>query len=206
MDVEARRRRWEQVHQTKGEAELSWTQTVPAASLELFEFIGARPTDRVIDVRGGSSRLVDALIDRGFRDVAVLDLSEAALSAARDRLGERGARARWIAADVTRWAPDGLYDLWHDRAAFHFLTDFEDRAAYVERLGHALRTGGHAIIATFAPDGPERCSGLPIVRYSPETLSETLGPEYDLLTSRRDIHVTPWGTAQSFQFSLFRRA
>lgn len=160
----------------------------------------------MIDIGGGTSRLAAALLARGLRDVTVLDLSQAALDAARARLGTGGDGVTWIAADVTRWTPTRRYDLWHDRAAFHFLVDPADRAAYLVRLDRALVPGGHALIATFALDGPERCSGLPVVRYSPETLAQVLGPRFTPVARRLHDHLTPRGALQKFQFSLFRKA
>jgi trans-aconitate methyltransferase len=163
------------------------------------------PGSGIIDIGGGASRLVDCLVFRGYEDVTVLDLSEAALAAARSRLGEIAGRVTWVAADVTIWEPSRTYDIWHDRAAFHFLTEREDQAAYVARLRRAVRPGGHAIIGTFAPDGPERCSGLLVSRYDATSLAATLGRGFELIDARRHEHVTPWGATQKFQFSTFRR-
>jgi SAM-dependent methyltransferase len=196
---------WETVYSEKHEREVSWFQESPEPSLELIMRAGATPDSAIIDIGGGVSRLVDALLACGFNHVSVLDLSEAALAKARARLGERAARVRWIRADVTTWQPDARYDLWHDRAAFHFLIEPETQRAYVEQLKLALRGGGHAIIATFALDGPEKCSGLPVARHSAETIGALLGPEFALLDTRRHEHTTPWGSVQKFQFSTFER-
>jgi SAM-dependent methyltransferase len=204
MQTESRQAHWQNVYTKKGENEVSWFQENPAPSLELIAEIGGTPASAVIDIGGGASRLVDHLIDR-FDDVTVLDLSEAALESAKARLGTLAARVHWIVADVTAWEPQNAYDIWHDRAAFHFLTEDRDRGAYVARLERALRIGGHAIMATFALDGPERCSGLPVVRYDPADLGRTLGPTFELVHTRRHVHATPWGADQSFQFSVFRR-
>jgi SAM-dependent methyltransferase len=206
MPNESRQAHWENVYTQKGESEVSWYQESPALSLELIGRVGATSNSAVIDIGGGASRLVDNLVDRGFRDVTVLDLSEAALRAARDRLGSRASQVRWIAADATVWRPIKAYDIWHDRAAFHFLTEERDRAGYVACLKEGLKVGGHAIMATFAPDGPERCSGLPVVRYDPESLGKTLGTAFRLVDTRRHMHATPWASKQSFQFSVFRRS
>jgi hypothetical protein len=139
----------------------------------------------------------------------VLDLSGAALASARrrleSRLGAGAGRVNWIVADVTIWEPAKRYDIWHDRAAFHFLTEEADRAAYIARLERGLKIGGHAIIATFAPDGPEKCSGLPVARYDGASLGRTLGPAFKLIHTRRHAHATPWASRQAFQFSIFRR-
>ena len=196
---------WETVYSEKHERDVSWFQESPEPSLELIMRAGATPDSAIIDIGGGASRLVDALLACGFTHVSVLDLSEAALAKARARLGERASRVRWIAADVTTWQPDARYDVWHDRAALHFLMDPDAQRAYVERLKLALQRGGHAIIATFALDGPEKCSGLPVTRHSAESIGALLGPEFALVDTRRHEHLTPWGTVQKFQFSTFVR-
>jgi SAM-dependent methyltransferase len=141
-----------------------------------------------------------------FAAVTVLDLSKKALAAAKTRLGSLGEKVRWVVADVTTWEPSETYDVWHDRAAFHFLTEPKDRAAYAERASRAVRPGGHLIIGTFAPDGPERCSGLQVIRCDAASLREMLGNEFALIENRLHNHQTPWGTTQRFQFSRFRRA
>jgi ubiquinone/menaquinone biosynthesis C-methylase UbiE len=205
MEIESCQAHWEDVYTRKGEREVSWFQENPAPSLELIAELGATPDAAIIDVGGGASRLVDNLIEKRFRNITVLDLSESALDAAKTRLGERSARVHWILTDVTSWEPQQAYDIWHDRATFHFLTEAIDRAAYIARLGRALKIGGHAIIATFALDGPERCSGLPVVRYDAASLGQALGPGFKLVRSRRHEHATPWGSQQAFQFSVFRR-
>jgi len=209
MESTSRQAHWESVYSTKGENEVSWFQENPAPSLELIAQLGVAPASAIIDIGGGTARLVDHLVEQGFGDVTVLDLSGAALEVAKSRLKERyGARAhhiQWVVADATIWQPVRQYDLWHDRAAFHFLTDENDRAAYIERLARGLRAGGHAIIATFALDGPEKCSGLPVARYDSAGLGRTLGPMFTLRYTRRHEHATPWGSRQVFQFSVFRR-
>lgn len=200
-----RQAHWQSVYATKAEREVSWFQEDPAPSLDLIAEGGISTEALIIDVGGGASRLVDGLLGRGFSRVAVLDLSPKALEAAKQRLGRRGEAVAWIVADVTTWNPSDTYDVWHDRAAFHFLTDPADRDAYIACLKKAVRPSGHVIIATFAPDGPERCSGLPIMRYDPEALAETLGPTFELVGSRRHDHLTPGGNTQRFQFSRFLR-
>jgi 2-polyprenyl-3-methyl-5-hydroxy-6-metoxy-1,4-benzoquinol methylase len=205
MGEESRKSHWEKAYAEKGEAGVSWFEDRPAVSLDFIEQIGSTPATSLIDIGGGASRLVDALVASGWHSVTVLDISETALDAAKARLGSAAGEVQWIAADVTQWQPTGTYDIWHDRAAFHFLIDRLDREAYVERLGAAVKPGGHAIIATFAPDGPERCSGLPVVRYDAAALAHVVGPAFELEASRNYLHQTPWGSTQSFQFSLFRR-
>jgi SAM-dependent methyltransferase len=203
-DRESRKAHWEDVYARKAETEVSWFQENPAPSLELIAQIGATPASAIIDIGGGASRLVDKLIEKGFRDVTVLDLSEAALGATKARLRERAAQVHWIVADATIWEPVRTYDIWHDRAAFHFLTEESDRAAYIARLKRGLKVGGHAIIATFAIDGPEKCSGLAVARYDSASLGRTLGPMFQLLLTKRHEHATPWDSQQMFQFSTFQ--
>jgi len=205
MSESNRQAHWQQVYKEKGEYQVSWFQDQPAISLELIEAVGAKPSLAIIDIGGGASRLMDALVDRGYGDLSVLDLSESATSIAKARLADRAAQVKWIVADVTQWKPTRAYDLWHDRAAFHFLTRASDRDAYIDRLIKAVPSGGHVIIGTFAMDGPERCSGLPVVRYDAARLSAEFTPAFALLDTRRDDHKTPWGAIQHFQFSVFRR-
>lgn len=205
MERPDRQAHWEHVYVTKGENEVSWFQQDPAPSLELIAQVGATHKSPIVDIGGGASRLVDHLVEEGFEDITVLDLSGAALEAARQRMGAGGDRVHWIVADVTAWEPAKAYDVWHDRAAFHFLTEENDRAAYVACLTQAVKAGGHAIIATFALDGPEKCSGLPVARYESTGLAQVLGAKFRLIDSRRHEHATPWGSPQMFQFSVFRR-
>ncbi|WP_245258991.1 class I SAM-dependent methyltransferase [Salinarimonas rosea] len=205
LGADARRAHWERVYAEKGEDALSWFEPRAETSLALLDAAGIAPR-AVVDIGAGTSRFVDALIERGVPEITLLDLSETALARTRERLGPDAAGVHFVAADVTTWTPDRTFDLWHDRAAFHFLTDPEGRAAYLARLATALRPGGHALIATFAADGPERCSGLPVRRTDPEDLAATLGPGYALVDARRIVHRTPWGSEQRFQASLLRRA
>jgi len=200
---------WDEVYGAREEAALTWFEEAPALSLDLIAE-HATPEDAVIDIGGGASRLVDGLIAQGYAHVTCLDLSEAALAASRDRLGEAAGRVTWIAGDVTDWQPEpGAYALWHDRAAFHFLTDPAARAAYAARMARALRPGGHAVLMTFAEDGPERCSGLPVQHYSPASLAA----EIDLhaagafvpVSAHTHLHRTPKGAEQAFQVSVLRR-
>ena len=205
MEDASRQAHWENVYTTKRETEVSWFQQSPAPSFELIVQAGAVSNSAIIDIGGGASRLVDKLVEQGFEDVTVLDVSGAALAAARRRLGAGAERVTWIVADATTWEPVKPYDIWHDRAAFHFLTDASDRAAYIARLGRGLKIGGHAIIATFALDGPEKCSGLPVARYDSASLGQALGTTFKLVHTQRHEHATPWDSRQIFQFSIFRR-
>ncbi len=201
----SRKQHWDTAYDQKSEGQFSWHQETPALSLELMQEAGITRACSVIDIGGGTSRIVDSLLDMGLSDIAVLDLSENALRAAQRRLGMPGATVTWIAADITTWQAGRQFDIWHDRAVFHFLIDPADRAAYIRALSDSLSPGGHAIIATFAPDGPDKCSGLPVQRYSPDMLAATLGVQFKLLRHHHHLHQTPWGTPQAFQFSLFRK-
>lgn len=196
---------WQATYNSKSERAVSWYQDEPQPSLDLVSRVAADPNSPIIDVGGGASTLVDHLLARGFQNVTVLDLSETALAKAKARLGLRAANVHWLVADATDWSPPQRYAVWHDRAAFHFLTDDTARTAYLARLNQALLPGGHAIIATFALEGPEKCSGLPVQRYDPDSLGRTLGPAFKRIHDQSHMHVTPGGKPQAFQFSVFRR-
>lgn len=196
---------WESVYGSRAEDEVSWFQEEPATSLEFIRHCGGGPDVPIIDIGGGESRLVDRLLDAGYRDLTVLDVSEKALRHTRERLGARANQAQWIVADITRWMPPRRYRLWHDRAVLHFLTEPDDRAAYRRALLAGVAPGGCVVISTFALDGPDRCSGLPVVRYSSASLAAELGPEVELVETRSESHKTPRGAEQRFQFSRFRR-
>lgn len=201
-----RQAHWENVYTTKGETEVSWFQETPTVSLELLALVGAKAADSIIDIGGGASRLVDSLLAQGFERLTVLDLSAAALESTRQRLGSEGNKVEWIAADATTWEPQpNAYRVWHDRAAFHFLTNEQEQRAYIERLKTGLMIGGHAILGTFALDGPEKCSGLPVARHNSNSLSSLLGAGFALIDSRPHEHATPWGSTQKFQFSTFKK-
>lgn len=196
---------WQQVHATKSGRQVSWFEETPALSLEMLDAAGMTAGSCVIDIGGGDSPLIDALLARGLRCLAVLDVSGLALERARARLGPLGDVPSWIAADVTSaWSVKPM-DIWHDRALFHFLTAAEDRERYRQHLQETLTIGGAAIIATFGPDGPETCSGLPVCRYAPERLARELPAGFELVESRAHEHVTPWGARQAFQYSRFTR-
>ena len=196
--------RWERVYQTKVEAGTSWFEDRPHVSLDLIAATGASKDAAIVDVGGGTSRLVDCLLDEGFRQTTVLDLSGTALAKARARLPQ-DAQVEWVVGNVLHWQPSGRFDLWHDRAAFHFLTEASDQDAYLRVMDRALVPGGHALIGTFAPGGPTSCSGLPVVRYDAAGLSDRLGSAYRLVRSLSHEHRTPWGSVQRFHFGLFRK-
>lgn len=203
----ARGEHWQRIYREKGERQTSWFRPHLDESLRRIDALRLGADDAAIDVGAGRSTLVDDLLARGLRDVTVLDLAEPALDAARARLGADAARVHWICADVTQAdLPPAHYALWHDRAVFHFLTDAAERARYVAQAARALRPGGHAVIATFAPDGPERCSGLPVARYDADALAAEFAPAFVRVASGRDVHLTPWDAEQAFTYVVLRRA
>lgn len=200
-----RRAHWEKIYGDRKPDEVSWFQEKPGASLELIRLARVPKDGRIIDVGGGASRLVDALLDDGFESPSVLDISARALAHARERLGARSAKVNWIEADITAFVPAESYDLWHDRAVFHFLTEESDRNNYVECVRKALKPGGALILAAFSPDGPETCSGLPVRRYDARLLRESFGEGFELLREVSETHTTPRKTAQKFGFYLFKK-
>ena len=200
-----RKAHWERVYSTKGEVEVSWYQDEPRLSLELIRAVVPATGGRIIDVGGGTSVLVDRLLELPFEAIAVLDISETALGKARLRLGERARRVRWLSADVTDVDDLGTFDIWHDRAVFHFLTDVSDRKRYVELARRTVPEGGHLIVASFADDGPKRCSNLDVCRYDAESMAAELGEGFSLVREARETHTTPWGSSQAFFYGVFRR-
>ncbi len=196
---------WNDVYRSKVPEEVSWHQSEPTMSRVVLDRMGLNADASIVDVGGGASGLPAALLARGFRDITILDIAEPALEAARERLGEAGHEVDWEVADVTTWNPARMFDIWHDRAVFHFLTEQWQRNAYCKALLQALKPGGTFIIATFALDGPERCSGLPVRRYDPEMLAAEFGPAFEIAGDWREDHVTPWGSVQHFCWCAFRR-
>jgi SAM-dependent methyltransferase len=204
--IEAERKEhWEAVYRAKGEAGVSWFQEEPRLSLGLIRSVAPARGGRVIDVGGGASVLVDRLLDHPFEEIAVLDISETALGMAKARLGERAGRVRWVVADVTKAPGLGTFDIWHDRAVFHFLTDPAGRRSYVELARQTVHEGGHLIIATFADDGPKQCSDLDVCRYNASSLASELGDGFSLVWEAAETHTTPWGSSQAFFYGVFRR-
>jgi trans-aconitate methyltransferase len=200
-----RKQHWEDVYASKAVHETSWHQAEPAPSLAMIRHAAGGRKPSLIDVGGGASLLVDSLLDEGFADLTVLDISGHALEQARLRLGRRASRVEWVEADITQFEPGRTYEIWHDRAAFHFLTEAEDRRRYVEVLLRSLAESGQVIIAAFAPDGPEKCSGLDIVRYDARALGAELGPAFVQVEERYEVHLTPAGREQRFGFHRFRK-
>jgi ubiquinone/menaquinone biosynthesis C-methylase UbiE len=201
-----RKQHWEQVYTTKPSDSVSWFQEHADQSLRLIHKTGLDKDAAIIDVGGGASILVDELAAEGYTDLTVLDLSAAALSVAKQRLGKQADAVHWMEGDITRAEfPTHRFDIWHDRAVFHFLTDPVDRNAYVERVMRAVRPGGHVIIATFGEDGPEKCSGLPVMRYKPESLHAEFGEAFLLVEHEKEAHHTPAGSVQQFVYCYCRK-
>lgn len=198
---------WEHVYSTKVTNAVSWYQQHADRSLRLIEATGVSRTASIIDVGGGASTLVDDLLAKDFRNVTVLDLSATALNSAKIRLGARAGLATWLEADITKTElPLHAYDVWHDRAVFHFLTAPEDRHAYVQAVLRSVRPGGHVIVATFAEDGPLQCSGLPVMRYTATQLHAEFGEDFNLISHERELHHTPLGAAQQFTYCYCRKS
>ena len=195
---------WNHVYQTKETNDLSWSQPRPALSLELIKAAKISKDAGIIDVGGGTSLLIDRLIDAGYNPLGVVDISGAALNKSRARLGTNAEKVEWFEADVTAFTPPHTFGLWHDRAVFHFLTDPTDRRAYVATLRQTLKPGGAVIIATFALDGPPKCSGLDVVRYDERSMATELGSEFQLQEVRRETHLTPWESEQRFAYFRFQ--
>jgi len=200
-----RKAHWEDVYRTKAPEEVSWYQPHCERSLDLVRDFAPDHRAAIIDVGGGASTLVDDLVSGGFRHLTVLDLSGAALAEARQRLGRRAAGVHWMEADALDVRlPQASVDLWHDRAVFHFLTSTDDQQRYVGQVGNAVKSGGHVVVATFAEDGPTKCSGLTVQRYSPESLRAVFGTGFQLVHSSRETHLTPAGKEQAFIYCVFR--
>jgi 2-polyprenyl-3-methyl-5-hydroxy-6-metoxy-1,4-benzoquinol methylase len=197
---------WEKVYSKTEPYRASWYQSRPSRSLALIEATGAGESARIIDIGGGASTLTDYLLDAGYRDLTVLDIAQGAIEQAKLRLGDHAEKVSWLVQDVTATLSAGLYDVWHDRAVFHFLTDIEDRSHYVDTMTKLLKPGAHAIIATFALNGPAMCSGLDVVQYSAETLSSAIGDAFQLVDSSTEAHLTPGGFKQNFIYCLFWRS
>ncbi len=197
---------WENVYQTKSSTDVSWYETDPKQSLDLIHKAAGEKRGRVIDVGGGQSFLVDRLLDLGFAQVAVLDISNVAIEATKARLGERASQVKWMVADITQAESLGEFDIWHDRAVFHFITDAGDRKHYLELLKRTLPIGGHFVVGTFAIGGPEKCSGLQIQQYDANTMESVLGPSFDTVEYGHYEHTTPSGKPQLFFFGIYRHA
>lgn len=197
---------WEHIYETKAPTQVSWYQEHAQYSLQFIQNTGVQKTGHIIDIGGGASTLVDDLLAAGFQQISVLDVSGTALQLTRQRLGARAADVNWIEADITQAnLPQQAYDIWHDRAVFHFLTQAVDRQRYVEAVQRSVRKGGHVIVATFASDGPDHCSGLEVMRYSPESLHDEFGKGFELVDSMHETHHTPFGAEQKFIYCYCRK-
>ncbi|MHB8352567.1 MAG: class I SAM-dependent methyltransferase [Thermoplasmata archaeon] len=204
MGAVPRRRHWESIYRTKGEDELSWHQDAPTLSLRLIEEV-ANPGTRIIDIGGGTSPLAARLLEKGFRRVSVLDIADSAVRLSQAHLGPHVGRVRWMRADVTKIERLGRFDIWHDRAVFHFLTSHQDRRAYIDLSRRTVPIGGYLILATFALDGPGKCSGLEVVRYDAPAVAKEFSTGFELLRELPESHRTPWGDRQSFSYFVLRR-
>lgn len=201
-----RKQYWEQVYTTKASNSVSWFQEHADQSVRLINHTGIAKNAAIVDVGGGASNLIDDLMHEGYSDLTVLDLSAAALEVAKLRIGSHTNLVNWLVGDITKVEfPENRFDVWHDRAVFHFLTDPVDRKAYVEQVMHAVRPNGHVIIATFSENGPEKCSGLPVMRYKPETLHAEFGEAFLLVNHEKELHHTPFGTVQQFIYCYCRK-
>jgi len=194
---------WDAIY-ARGDEGLSWFQAEPVTSLQLVRRFASSPGDAIVDVGGGTSRLVDRLLESGFRDLTVVDIAESAISRARQRLGDASQSVRWILGDITALHDIGTFHLWHDRALFHFLVDPSERLSYLALLKRSVLPGGHALIATFAPDGPDTCSGLPVDRYDARALAEELNEPFELVLEQQEEHITASGARQPFTWAVFR--
>ena len=194
---------WDTVYETKAPDAVSWYRPHLERSLELIQAVVPDVSASIIDVGGGESTLVDDLLAKGYRDISVLDISRTAIEVARKRVGGLAHHVTWLVADVTRAAlPKRHYDLWHDRAVFHFLTTTGDRSAYVRQVAQAMKPGGYVIVATFGPQGPHKCSGLDVVRYNADSLHDEFGASFRLINSTTELHKTPFGTTQQFLYCM----
>jgi trans-aconitate methyltransferase len=200
------RAHWDSVHSDKSFTDVSWYQETPDKSLELIAATGIAYSDAIIDAGGGVSTLVDHLLERGYSDLTILDISANALQQARDRLAGHASQINWLVDDVTRFSPERQYALWHDRAVLHFLVDEDDRERYASVVHSAVSHGGHLVLATFGPDGPERCSGLATRRYNVEMTAELLGSGFELREFDLEYHETPGGVQQQFLYSAWRKS
>lgn len=205
MNSESNKAHWENVFQTKNEKEFSWFQTYPKTSVEFLQLFNLKPDANIIDIGGGDSYFVDALIELGYQNIWVLDISEKALERTQQRLGERGKHVHWVVSDVVDFIPPVAFDFWHDRAAFHFLTDEKRIDNYVRIAEQGIRSGGYLILGTFSEDGPKKCSGLDIQQYSETSMSKRFEMAFDRILCLNEEHITPFNTTQNFLFCSFQR-
>lgn len=205
MNLAARKAHWEKIYSTKPFEAVSWYQQKPDTSLEFLEALNLPKSARIIDIGGGTSYLTDFLLRAGYTNLSVLDVSGQAIAKAKARLQEESLRVNWIESDITDFVPEQTYDLWHDRACFHFLTTKEEIERYVQTAAKAVAAGGKLIMGTFSDQGPTKCSGITIRQYAPEALKACLAPYFESISCRSVLHPTPFGTTQHFTFCSFRR-
>lgn len=196
---------WNDIYENKSDREVSWFESVPTRSLELIDELQLQPNAKIIDIGAGNSRLVDGLWDKGFRNISVLDISEVAIEKAKSRLGEKAQAIKFLVTDVTKFAPIEKYNLWHDRATFHFLTTVKEIEAYLRVVDTAIAKDGFLIVSTFSKTGPEKCSGLPIVQYSDFDLKAIFEKYFINIRCFEDTHLTPWNSAQNFVYCGFKK-
>jgi len=201
MDI--KKQHWEHLYEMKSSGQVSWTQAVPKTSLDFIRKFGLLKNAPIIDIGGGDSRLVDCLVDEGFNDITVLDIAEHALEKAKSRLGQRSNQVKWIVSDITEFKPTRHYDLWHDRATFHFLTTPEQIDAYIAMAGGTV--DHYMVVGTFSENGPDRCSGLPVKQYSKDDLDQTLSKAFKKIECVTENHLTPFKTVQNFTFCSFEK-
>lgn len=203
MENQNRKNHWETVYETKNPDQVSWTQEVPKTSLDFIHSFGVGKTARIIDIGGGDSKLVDYLFDAGFENITVLDISAKALEKAKQRLGDRAEKVNWVVSDITEFRPNTTFDIWHDRATFHFLTTKEQVTKYLEIARESINS--YMIIGTFSNNGPTKCSGLDIKQYDEQTLTAEFQNGFDKLKCIMEDHITPFNTTQNFLFCSFKR-
>jgi len=200
-----RKKHWENIYQTKQPDEVSWFQPTPTTSLDFIKYFDIPETAKIIDIGGGDSMLVDHLLDLGYDDITVLDISMAALDRAKIRLGERAKKIKWIVQDAATFVPKEKYDFWHDRAAFHFLTDEQEIGSYINAAKNGISNGGILVIGAFSEQGAKKCSGIDIKQYSEESMSVRLKEYFEKVRCITVDHTTPFNTVQNFIFCSFRR-
>jgi|SRR5688572_6484881 len=205
MKNKSKKEHWDNIYSTRQSSEFSWTEENPKTSLDFIHSFNLTKQASIIDIGGGDSKLVDILIDEGFEDITVLDISEQALKRAQDRLGEKANKVKWLVSDITEFKTKKTFDLWHDRATFHFLTTTDQISKYLERARNNLKVNGFLTIGTFSTNGPKKCSGLEIKQYSEETLQEQLDGGFKKIKCITEDHRTPFNTLQNFLFCSFKR-
>lgn len=205
MDSENRKQHWENVFTTKDEKEVSWFQAYPKTSMEFLELFQLPLTANIIDIGAGDSHLVDALLDKGYQNIWILDISATALERARKRLGERASKVHWVVSDITEFEPPVGYDFWHDRAAFHFLTNEEAISKYVAIAERGISKNGYLVLGTFSEQGPQKCSGLEIKQYNEASMSSRFELSFNRIKCITEEHTTPFNTVQNFLFCSFQK-